>query len=295
MNWKKLKFVWPFLKIGEVLFNSTAAISGDRIEVAPNLVPIELVPTFDNTPHRVYMSATLVDDAALVRNFAAAPDSVKKPITPKVGGDIGERLIISPPLVDPNFEELATIDLVSQMRSDHEANVVVLVPSTRRANIWKTDDSLNVPEMDISTVIQRLCDSESNLAIIANRYDGIDLPDEACRILVVDDLPQEHRLANLIEATSRRQSPILRRHIAQRIEQGMGRGVSAEEPSIFVVQRVSQRDRLSSRRDSEQDKHDWRDAARDGDEAGAYAEEDAFLVFGGGMGGAHLASVPLDR
>ena len=231
----ELKFVWPFLKIGEVLSNSTAAISGDRIEVAPSLVPIELVPTFDSAPHRVYMSATLVDDAALVRNFAAAPDSVQKPIIPKVGGDIGERLIVSPPLVDPKFEELATIDLVSQMRSDHEANVVVLVPSTRRARIWMTDDSLNVPEVEISTVIQQLCNSKSNLAIIANRYDGIDLPDEACRILVLDDLPQEHRLANLIEATSRRQSPILRRHIAQRIEQGMGRGVRSRADYCVVI------------------------------------------------------------
>ena len=232
---EELKFVWPFLKVGEVLSNSTAAIAGDRIEIAPSLLPIELVPTFDGAPHRVYMSATLVDDAALVRNFAADPDSVQTPITPKVGGDVGERLIISPSLVDPNIEELTTTDLVSQIRSDHKANVVVLVPSRRRAARWRTEDSLEVPGLDIGTVVEQLCNSEGNIAIIANRYDGIDLPDQACRILVIDDLPQEHRLANLIEATSRRRSPILRRHVAQTIEQGMGRGVRSLADYCVVI------------------------------------------------------------
>ena len=58
----------------------------------------------------------------------------------------------------------------------------------------------------------------------------------------------------------------------------------AEEPPVFVVQRVSERDRLGRGRDAEQDKHDGGDAARDGDEARRYAEEDAFLGFGVGHG-----------
>ena len=39
-----LKFVWPFLRCGEVLANSNAAVSGDRFEIASPLVPIELGP-----------------------------------------------------------------------------------------------------------------------------------------------------------------------------------------------------------------------------------------------------------
>ena len=79
----ELKFVWPFLKIDQVLDNSIAAISGNTVEVAPNLLPIELIPSFNNAPHRVYMSATLVDDAALVKDFAADPESASRPIKPK--------------------------------------------------------------------------------------------------------------------------------------------------------------------------------------------------------------------
>lgn len=232
---EELKFVWPFLKAGEVLANSIAIISGDRVEITPTLIPIDLVPSFHDAPYRVFMSATLIDDAALVRDLAVDPKAVQGPIKPKVAGDIGERLIICPPLVDSRIEEITTIGLVSEIRSSHQANVVVLVPSRRRAQMWKTNDSMEVPGTDIADVIDQLSNSAPNTAIIANRYDGIDLPDEACRVLVIDDLPQEYRLARLIEAAARQDSPILRRQIAQRIEQGMGRGVRSRADYCVVV------------------------------------------------------------
>ena len=206
----ELRFVWPFLKMGEVLANAIATVSGDKFEVAPKAVPISLVPSFDDAQHRIYMSATLVDDAALVKDFAADPKLIKKPIRPKIEGDIGERLIITPSLIDPKIEEANTIDLVSEIRCAHNANAVVLVPSNNRAKMWSSADTLVVPGMQISDAISRLTTTTGNTAVFANRYDGVDLPDDACRVLVIDDLPQEHRLANLIEATSRRRSPILR-------------------------------------------------------------------------------------
>ena len=230
-----LKFVWPFLKIGEVLSNSVAAVSGTRIEISPKLTPIELVPSFHGAEQRIYMSATLVDDSALIKEVAADPQSVRRPIEPKVGGDIGERLILSPSLVDHRIEELNTVKLVSHIRDLQDVNVVVLVPSKNKAAIWRNDDSLEVPGVDISDVVDRLASTTSNTAIIANRYDGIDLPDAACRVLVVYDLPQEHRLSRLTEASARQQSPILRRQIAQRIEQGMGRGVRSRADYCVVI------------------------------------------------------------
>ena len=234
-NGDELRFVWPFLKNGEVLSNSTAVISGDRVEIAPGMLPINLVPSFENAPHRVYMSATLVDDAALIKDFGADPKSIQNPITPKVGGDIGERLIIIPPLVDSLIDEITTTKLVADIQSRHESNVVVLVPSRIRGSIWETDDSIRVSAANISEVIDQLSVSAPNTAIIANRYDGIDLPDKACRILVIDELPQEHRLQNLSDAKGRQQSPILKRQIAQRIEQGMGRGVRSRTDYCVVI------------------------------------------------------------
>ena len=230
-----LRFIWPFLRDGEVLSNSTIVVSGDKIEVTPPILPIDLVPSFNNAQHRVYMSATLVDDAALIKDFSADPKSIQAPISPKVRGDIGERLIIIPPLVDAAIDEITVTKLVADIQANHQVNVVVLVPSGKRAAIWKTEMSMSVSTANISEVIDQLSSSAPNTAIIANRYDGIDLPDRACRILVIDELPQEHRLLNMSDAKGRQQSPILRRQIAQRIEQGMGRGVRSRTDYCVVI------------------------------------------------------------
>ena len=231
----ELKFVWPFLRIGDVLANATATVSGDKIEITPRILPIELVPSFDKAAHRVYMSATLVDDAALRKHFAANQESVREPIRPKVGGDIGERLIIVPSLVDRRIEETATIDLVKDIRSAHGVNVVVLAPSWQEGTKWEGNDTIGGRNADITETIEQLTPSNSKLAVIANRYDGIDLPDEACRVLVLDHVPREHVLANLVEASARQNSPILKRQVAQSIEQGMGRGVRSRSDYCIVI------------------------------------------------------------
>jgi len=232
---EELKFKWPFLKIGEVLGNSSAVISSGKIEIAPRLLPIELVPSFDNAAHRVYMSATLVDDASLIKHFGANPESVRKPIHPRVVGDIGERLIVIPALVDSRIEETTTIDIVENIRSKHSVNVVVLTPSFRGADKWRGKGALVVENTGIVGTIEKLTTSDSNLVAFANRYDGIDLPDETCRVLVLDDLPSEHVLANIVEASARQDSPILKRQFAQSIEQGMGRGVRSRSDYCIVI------------------------------------------------------------
>ena len=231
----ELSFVWPFLRMDEVLANSSVVISGNKVEISPRLLPIEAVPSFNDAGHRVYMSATLMNDAGIVKHFAAHPKAVRKPIRPKVGGDIGERLILIPPLVDRRIEETVTINLVEHIRANHEANVVVLAPSWRGATKWNSVRTIDEKGSNIAATIEQLSSSNSNLAVFVNRYDGIDLPDEACRVLVLDDIPSEHVLANLVEASARQNSPILRRQVAQNIEQGMGRGVRSRSDYCIVV------------------------------------------------------------
>ena len=231
----ELKFVWSFLRNGEVLSNCTAVCTGDRIEVSPCLLPVNLIPSFDKAEHRVYMSATLVDDSALIKDFAANPESVQAPIKPKVLGDIGERLIVSPTLVDPRIDEFTTPQLISTIQATHQTNVVILVPSRYRARVWEQIGGKIASVGNIADEIDKLTNSEPNTAIFANRYDGIDLPDKACRVLVIDELPEERRLVNLSEVASREGSPILKRHLAQRIEQGMGRGVRSRADYCDVV------------------------------------------------------------
>ena len=81
------------------------------------------------------MTATLVDDTILVSHFGAVADEVVKPIRPKGGGDIGDRMILAPQEINPDFKMEDIRELVSAIAKD--LNVVFIVPSKERAKFWK--------------------------------------------------------------------------------------------------------------------------------------------------------------
>ena len=66
-------------------------------------------------------------------------------------------------------------------------------------------------------------------------YDGIDLPGDACRMLVIDGLPPLNSIKDRYIQSVAPQSTILLREQVQRIEQGMGRGVRSNDDECCVV------------------------------------------------------------
>jgi hypothetical protein len=73
------------------------------------------------------MTATLSDDSILVTDFDADPETIKMPITPLSGGDIGDRTILAPQELNP---KITTDEIRNYLhkRAKH-LNVVVIVPS----------------------------------------------------------------------------------------------------------------------------------------------------------------------
>jgi hypothetical protein len=71
--------------------------------------------------------------------------------------------------------------------------------------------------------------------VIINRYDGIDLPDDACRLLIIDGLPQAYTGYERREAIALRDSEAMITRQLHRIEQGMGRGVRSRDDRCVVL------------------------------------------------------------
>jgi hypothetical protein len=123
--------------------------------------------------------------------------------------------------------------LVSEIAND--LNVVVIVPSKERSKFWKEVAKQTLDKDNIEAGVQRLKDGFVGLTVLINKYDGIDLPGEACELLVIDGLPEVYGLGErlemlLLDGTKRQ----LVRQI-QRIEQGMGRGVRSSDDHCVVL------------------------------------------------------------
>jgi len=85
--------------------------------------------------------------------------------------------------------------------------------------------------------------------LLVNRYDGIDLPDDACRLLIIDNLPFAYSGVERREAVALRDSEAMVTRQLQRLEQGMGRGVRSRDDRCAVLLMGSRLTQLVARPD----------------------------------------------
>jgi hypothetical protein len=229
----ELMFIWPLLK--EDLRLCRCFFTARDVEIAPPCLPVDVVPSFAHAKRRIYMTATLSDDAVLVTDFGAGPEAVAKPVSPKTASDLGERMILVPQRINTGIKDEDIRTFVAQMKAGK--NVVVIVPSKERSKFWAdvVTPGLVLTAENLHDGIKRLRTTTGNLAVLVNKYDGVDLPGDACRILVVDGLPDARRLVDKHEQGVLRASERQRARQVQRIEQGMGRAIRSNEDYCVVI------------------------------------------------------------
>lgn len=229
-NSPELMFKWPLIK--DSLSRCNCIFSGKEIEITPFFLPINKIPSFNDAQRRIYMTATLADDTILVTHLKADPKSIQAPIIPKNGGDIGDRMILLPQEINPNFE-LDDLKLLLKDLSG-EKNVVVIVPSQYQAENWKDVATKILDRNNLIEGVESLKNGHVGLVVLVNKYDGIDLPGKACEVLVIFELPEVYSLKSryemqVLDGTKRQ----LVQQI-QRVEQGMGRGVRSSDDYCVV-------------------------------------------------------------
>jgi len=235
----ELLFVWDLLK--DRLDQCLCIFSGKRLEIAPRLLPLELIPSFAGAQRRIFLSATLTEDAFLVKDLGIQPESVTNPLSL---GDVkycGERLILIPTLVDTGLGREKIIAWLSSLAAKHgDFGVVSITPSFAHADKWEDAGAMVTSVKDLYRRINDLKIEVRNKAakrilVLVNEYDGVDLPDTTCRILCLDSLPSYSLLVERYFQEIRPNSPRLRRQLAQRVEQGMGRAIRGSSDWCIVV------------------------------------------------------------
>jgi len=192
-----VKFAWPLIKENVALCN---CVYGEgKAEISLRCLPIGVIPSFVGAGRKVFMTATLADDSVLVTHFNANPDAVRKPIAPSTASDIGDRMILVPQELNRDAGDDDVKALVHKVSKTH--NVVVIVPSHYRAKYWSdvAAFTLSAKANNLQDGITKLKSGHVGLVVLVNRYDGIDLPQSACRVLVVDGLPDVRRKIERIE------------------------------------------------------------------------------------------------
>lgn len=229
-------FEWPLVRDA---FDYSHCLIGDKAFVITPMFPlVDLIPTFAQCPRRIFMSATIGDDSAIVRTFDADAESISKPIASDSLAGVSERMILIPELMPFRFDDARERikKLGKWMVDNRNAGTVVLVPSAAAAKNWTDIAAFPDTTDKVAASVKEL---QSGLTrgpvVFANRYDGIDLPNDACRLLIIEGLPRGSNEYDLYRATAFLGGAELQGALAQRIEQGIGRGARGSGDYCVVV------------------------------------------------------------
>lgn len=229
-----LKFTWPL--ISDIIADCQCVISGTSIEISPYLNPIEQFGTFAKCEHRIFMSATTNNDAFFIKSLEVDLETIKAPL--KYAGEkwSGEKMILIPYLIHEGLDKVSIVNQFAKTDEKRRYGVVALTPSKESAAYWQECGAIVPDTNSIQKDIQDLRDGHFSRTIaLANRYDGIDLPDDSCRILTLDSKPFTSLLAERLLEQYRGHSKTIDIKIAQKIEQGLGRAVRGEKDYCVIL------------------------------------------------------------
>ncbi len=206
-------FSWAHLK--DALDLCAYFISNSGIQIIPPIIPVASLSYFQKNIRRVYLSATMLGADSFIRTFGQELDYVVEPDTP--AGQC-ERLIVFPEQVYGVDDDRETTKEFIENRK-----ALILTPSNYLSEQWKDIGHMPTRKSMIADLDNFKNNSSPAKLILAARYDGIDLPGDTCRHLVMDGLPTGIGLLDKYMWESLRLSNILRSTLACRIVQSLGR------------------------------------------------------------------------
>lgn len=227
----ELQFTYPLLK--EILRQCRCVIGGQHLEIQPHFPATDLIQAFRRARRRIYMTATLADDSVIVTHFGANPNSLGKPIVPSSSQSMGERMILMPQELNSDLTTADVRGLLVELAK--KVNVLVIVPSKPSADEWAGVANQVLIGDAVADGVEKLRKGHVGLTVLVNRYDGIDLPGNACRVLAIADLPEVSSYADLVDSEVLSGTAVNLRRQIERIEQGMGRGVRSNDDYCAVL------------------------------------------------------------
>lgn len=229
---------WNFSRLRSNLASCLFYVNGRGIYLRPMIPPTFDHPAFVDPAQRVYLSATLGRSGELERAFGIA--SVERVPVPKQWDRTGSgrRFFVFPDFVNhqisaPDYDGYFGADIMKR-----GSKQLVLTTSQKDADILaesldlKEDGKFEVRNPD---GFSNFLKAESGTLLAPNRYDGMDLADNACRMMMMLGLPAFSHMQDSFFDQRLRAKEVLGERVQTRIVQGLGRCTRGPKDYAVVV------------------------------------------------------------
>jgi len=221
------KLTYPFAWLEDRINACAAVFTRGAFELTPPFLPSLALDIFQQRVRRVYLSATLQSQTDFIRAFGRKPDVT---ITPSNDAGNGERLIVSGRKVKSGFGPGFAEKLVETQK------VVIAVPDYERAKPWEKVAEPPAPD-DFSEQLDAFRKADKGAFTLVSRVDGIDLPHETCRIMIMEGLPSGTSLLERYQWEFLRMNNVHAVRVANRLAQLFGRlNRGRNDYGAFLVQ-----------------------------------------------------------
>jgi hypothetical protein len=229
-----LRFSWGLLR--DHLESCHFYVSSLEMLIRPLIPPTNSHGAFSNAKQRVYMSATLGEGGDLER--LTGREKITRLHLP-AGWErqsIGRRLFFFPGRA---LDKDTSQNLVLEMMKVAGRSMVI-VPDDRTADKTRelVQNGIGFPSFNAQQIEKSkdpFVSSEQAVAVVANRYDGIDFPHAECRLLIVEGVPRATNLQERFIISRMGAVALLNDRILTRIQQAFGRCTRAATDYAAVV------------------------------------------------------------
>lgn len=230
----ELQYSWA--RIRDHLAACQMYITSDCILIRPVIPPTRTHTPFAHAKQRIYMSATLGKGGELER-LSGVEKITRLPIP---GGwdkqGIGRRLFLFPEL---SMNEDDAIDLSLRM-VPHAKRALILAPNSRdvvnfRNKLSKFQSYSIYESSDLEAGKDNFIEKENAVALMANRYEGIDFVDDECRLLIVAGIARATNLQERFLINKTCSVVLYNDRIITRIVQAIGRCTRSPNDYSAVV------------------------------------------------------------
>jgi hypothetical protein len=222
---KEIRYVWP--KVRDHLSRSGVLIGPSGIEIGPYHPPTALNPGYSQAKQRIYLSATLGSMDDLQRRVGCGQITRLVTEQPLPQGATGERVLVLNSSGDQASDE-TVLDWALEQVAAAGGRAAWLCASHAEADAFQTQlTSVGHPVYRLRPGDDDMVDAWSRAKqgqlVTAGRYDGLDLPGDVCKLVIITTVPQASSEFERFVVAYLDDASFMRHRVGQRVTQALGR------------------------------------------------------------------------